>query len=298
MQKRIINDDVFTVIGLKGSDPFSFQVSAQHPEFILQSRKHDALKKLRSIYIADPFVYIDINGKEHLFFESLNIDGKGVIGKAERNTEKDEWGNFRFVLEESFHLSYPIITEYNGQIFMTIESAEASDVRVYISSDDSLDSWSLYKVLLQGKYYDPTPFEHNGTWYMFAASELDFSTLNLFIANGGFLGEWSRHTRSPLLTRDNGASRPAGPVMRFKDRIYRLAQDCSEHYGAAVNAYEILNLTKDDYEEGEKVSLLKGVGTGWNTCGMHHLQIYKKASTGLHAVSDGYEKIDLNLKNL
>ena len=298
MQKRIINNDVFTVVGLKGSSPFSLQEHAQYPEFVLQSKNHIALKNLGSIYIADPFVYIDASGKEHLFFESLNSDGKGVIGKAERDTNKDEWKNFLFVLKESFHLSYPIITEYDGQIFMTVESAEASDVRVYMASNKNLDSWSFYKTLLRGKYYDPTPFEYNGKWFMFAASELDFSTLNLFVADDGFLGTWSPHPQNPLLTNAKGSSRPAGPVMKFRDKTCRLAQDCSERYGAAVNAYEILELTKDKYEEGEKFTLLRGTGTGWNACGMHHLQIYKVDATGLYMVSDGYENIDLDMQNV
>lgn len=295
MKKRIINDDVFTVVGFRASDPFSFQESAKAPDFILQSRKQDQLKELQSVYIADPFVYCDKYGLEHLFFESLNTDGKGVIGKAERKSGEISWNNFQIVLEEEFHLSYPIITEYSGHIFMTVESAEANDVRAYVSTSDNLTSWSFSKTLVQGEYYDPTPFEYDGVWYMYAASERDFSTLNLFISKGGLLGEWVSHPKSPLITDDKANVRPAGPVLTFGGKKYRLAQDCSERYGAAVNAFEITTLSEVEYTEGVRQVLLQGTGSGWNSCGMHHLQIYKKHEGYLCAVSDGYEKIKLDL---
>lgn len=295
MKKRIINDDVFTVVGLRASDPFSFQESAKTPDFILQSREHEQLKELRSVYVADPFVYCDKHGFEHLFFESLNTDGKGVIGKAKRRSGESSWGSFQIVLEEEFHLSYPIITEYLGQIYMTVESAEVNDVRAYISASDDLISWHSPKTLIQGEYYDPTPFEHEGVWYMYAASEKDFSTLNLFVSRNGLLGEWKSHPQSPLIVNDKGNVRPAGPVLTFEGKKYRLAQDCSERYGAAVNVYKITSLSEVVYEEGAKQVLLQGVGSGWNACGMHHLQIYKSREGYLYAVSDGYEKIKLDL---
>ena len=129
---------------------------------------------------------------------------------------------------------------------------------------------------------------------MYAASERDFSTLNLFISKGGLLGEWVRHPSSPLITNDKARVRPAGPVLTFEGKKYRLAQDCSERYGTAVNAYEICVLSKVDYKEESGKVLLHGTGSGWNTCGMHHLQIYKNGGGYLYAVSDGYERIKLN----
>jgi hypothetical protein len=290
MREQNVTKDIFTTVGLSGPTPFDLQKSTVHPDFIVEADTNIELTKLGSIYAADPFVFIQA-GTQYLFFELLLINGKGVIGRAERKNDQDQWSNYKIILEEDFHLSYPFIFSIEGNTYMTVESAEANEIRICKSTDSTLQNWKYEKGLLSGKHYDPTIFHHDDTWYMYTCTELDFSVTNLYYSEGSILGPWIVHPQSPIIKSDSSAARPAGPVLEWESKKYRLAQDCSERYGAAVKAFEIVKLTKQEYLEKEHGVILSSGQSHWNTYGMHHLQIYKVGNDSVLAVSDGYHRI-------
>ena len=289
MVKQNITKDIFTVAGMKGVSPFDLQKVTHKPDFLIEAEKIPELNALNAIYVADPFVWIAGN-QQYLFFELLLTNGKGVIGSAKRDKDDEPWSEFSIVLEEEFHLSYPIIFSYNGNLYMTVESAEADEVRVYEAVTNSLDEWRYVKGILTGKHYDPTMFLHSDMWYMFTCTELDFSVTNLYYSET-LLGEWTIHPSSPIVNKDPGSARPAGPVMEWGEKKYRLAQDCSERYGAAVKAFEIIKLDQNNYKESEGITMLSSGKESWNPYGMHHLQIYKRTTDKVLVVTDGYHRI-------
>jgi hypothetical protein len=289
-QDNIPPQDIFTIAGFRGANLFDLQKDTNLIDFKIEADKTDDLIKLGGIYVADPFILIS-NNRQYLFFELLLKGGKGVIGRAERKNETDIWTNFAIVLEEAFHLSYPLISQTSEGMYMSVESAEANEVRLYKAKDDSLNTWVYERGILSGKHYDPTIFQHENTWFMFTCTELDFSVANLFFSRDGIVGPWLSHPKSPIIQKDAGSARPAGPVLEWNSKKYRLAQDCSERYGAAVKAFEIVTLTLQQYQEKDCGILLSGSGSGWNAYGMHQLQIYKKESNTIFVVADGYDRV-------
>lgn len=285
----LINDDHFSIVGIKGKSPFELQAAANEPDFIIDLREHNYFAPLEVQYVADPYLIIE-NDIEILFFELLLKTGKGVIARLDRHEGVEKWGNPKIVVEENFHLSYPLLYKESEDTYMLVESAENSDIRLYKSTDNNLNDWTFEKSILFGKYYDPTIFKSDDTWFMFASSKTDFSRLDLFYSTAGIKGEWVLHPSSPL-EADSSSSRGAGPVLEWKSKLYRLAQDCSRRYGQSVKAFEIEQIDRENYSEKPIGPILTAAETGWNQQGMHHLRVYKELNNTILAVSDGYKKV-------
>jgi hypothetical protein len=69
-----------------------------------------------SNFVADPFLYIQ-GAKMYMFFESKNsITKQGDIGVAESTDNGATWSYVGIALDEEWHLSYPFIFEYHGEV--------------------------------------------------------------------------------------------------------------------------------------------------------------------------------------
>ena len=144
---------------------------------------------------------------------------------------------------------------------MAPECAESERIEVFRCTKFP-DRWESHAVLLEGvKAFDPTIFEHDGVWWMFATLQHDGNStddeLHLFHASTP-LGPWSPHPLNPVCL-DVRAARPAGAVFEHNGRLYRPAQDCSRRYGWAMTIQEITVLTKTDFEQVE----IRRVEPGW-----------------------------------
>ena len=281
--------DLFSIVGVSFTSFHDLRTSAQRAAFILSPDEVRRFLPKTGVYAADPFVHC-ANGKQYLFFELLRNDQKGVIATLERIDETQEWHNLRIVLEEPWHLSYPLLYSGDGpHIYMTVESGSAGAVRLYRANVESPNEWLFERQLLSGIHLDPTLFANNGVWYMFTCTDYAYSSLELFYSLRGIMGPWHRHPRSPVIKGDSSCARPAGPVLTMPNgKSYRLAQDCSERYGMAVKAFEIVSLSPDVYEEEYYDIILSHGNEGWNRRGMHHLQVYANSQGLLSAVTDGY----------
>ncbi len=241
-----------------------------------------------AIFIADPFA-VEVGGTWYLYFESVNArTRRGEIGLA-TSTDLRSWTYRGVALAEPFHLSYPYVFEWDGGAYMVPESGEDRSVRLY-RAGSGMDSWDLVDIVLKGSaFHDSTLFRHEGLWWMFTeTNERGLSdTLSLYYASE-LRGPWMEHPRSPVVQDDAGAARPAGRVVEWGGRLIRFAQDCRVHYGAGVNAFEVVTLTAQEYEERPaKSRVLQGSGAGWNELRMHHLDAHRMADGRWLAFVDG-----------
>jgi hypothetical protein len=136
---------------------------------------------------------------------------------------------------------------------------------------------------------DCSPFLHEGAWWMFAngGPPVNNNTLDLYFADD-LRGPWTKHPQSPLNTSRSEA-RPAGRVIQFDGRIFRLGQDCHPAYGTAVRAFEVTELTRTRYAERRiDPPLLGPSGQGWNADGMHQLDAHRLEDGSWIAAVDGY----------
>ena len=232
-------------------------------------------------FVADPFMMYK-DGKWYMFYEVLNqANGLGEIAcSSSHNLESWEYEGMALV--EPFHLSYPMVFESNGTLYMVPETRQAGQIRLY-EAQDFPTKWKQVSVLVEGDYADATPFRYKDGWWMYALNGT--KTLHLYFAQD-LKGPWHLHPSSPIVENDLRTSRPAGRVIQYEDKLFRLAQDGIPLYGSRVRMMEVLRLSETDYQEVETESspVLKGSRKGWNAIAMHHMDAQQMA--------DGFEDFD------
>lgn len=249
------------------------------------------VRDVPALFVADPFL---VRTDDHwwLFFEVLHATlRRGQIGVAvSRNGQT--WEYCRIVLDEPFHLSYPLVFRWNDSWYMTPETASQRQVRLYRAVDFPF-RWEYVATLLDGDdYLDPTPFFFHDCWWMFVGTNVERNdTLRLYHATTP-LGPWREHPRSPIVRGDARIARPAGRVIHNGGRLIRLAQDCAQSYGRRVLAFEMTELTPERYAERpcRPAALLEPGRSGWNQRGMHTLDLHRLAEGTWLALVDGHQK--------
>jgi hypothetical protein len=229
---------------------------------------------LRAAFVADPFM-IRSSGVWHMLFEVMDQDeGKGVIGLAESHNGF-QWRYRQVVLRETFHLSYPYVFKWKHVFYMIPETLGLESIWLY-RADSFPTKWSRATCLTNGGYADPTLFRFKKHWWLLACTTPnDHGTLRLYQSKNLFK-TFEEHPSSPIIYNNPGLARPAGRVTNFNNRLIRYAQNCIPYYGRAVRAFEIVELTQAHYREIEipESPLLTRGSSGWNSSGMHHLDIH------------------------
>jgi len=264
-----------------GANPFELSPCPQARNPVLTARD---VSDVDAEFVADPFMVRE-GDTWHMFFEVLNRrTGQGDIGLATSNDARN-WTYQRIVLDEPFHLSYPLVFKVDGEYYMVPETRLAYAVRLYKATEFPL-KWTYVKDLVQGNYVDPTVFHDGTTWWMFAGERAD--VLHLYYAEDLY-GPWTKHPKSPVVLLDGDIARPGGPVVRHEGRFYRYTQDGDPTYGNQVRAFEITTLTKEDYEERpvESNPIIAATGRGWNAEQMHHIDPHYVEGVGWIAIVDG-----------
>lgn len=229
-------------------------------------------------WYADPFLF-DYEGKTYLFAEFFSYDiGRGVLVYAVYDDEKDCFSDFKEIIREDYHLSYPFVfTGNDGNIYMMPESNEANELYLYRAVSFPA-KWEKHKVILDSiKVVDTTPFEYNDKHYAFSL-ELDDNMLLL-----EFDSDYSIKDKTHL-SNDMSFARAGGRVFDHNGKQIYVAQDCKEDYGKAINLIEF-----DLKDKCFNHNLIKTINPG------NVELINAKKSSGIHTYnfSNKLEVIDL-----
>jgi hypothetical protein len=273
-------------IGLYGGpDPLSLRpIPGIRNPIIDRHAVHD----LDAGFVADPFL-LRWDERWYLFFEVLEASTEiGVIATAS-STDGRRWTYGGVAIAEPYHLSYPVPLVVDGVPHLVVESSTANRVRAY-RAVDMPGSWEPVADLLDdAARVDPTPFEHDGAWWLFTGRYRDgWRQLELHVAAHP-LGPYEPHPANPVVADDARIARPAGSVRRVGDRLLRFGQDCSSVYGERVWAAEIVELTRETYRERPLFDrpVLARARRGWNRRRMHHLDAHRMPDGSWIAVVDG-----------
>lgn len=234
---------------------------------------------------ADPFV-LNFKNKFYVFYEELIYnENKGHISCLEIDKDGNV-SNFQTVLKKEYHLSYPFIIEHNKTFYMIPETGENNRIELY-ECVNFPSKWSLKKVLISNiKAYDSTVLFHNSKYWLFAnvnnpENNSTWDTLHLFYSESLLNDEWTPHPLNPIVSNISCA-RPAGNIYKKNNKIYRPAQNCSPHYGYAIEIMRITVLDEYNYVE-EKVNSI--------------LPSWDKKVTSIHTInsSDGITVVDAKI---
>ncbi|MDR2728885.1 MAG: hypothetical protein LBB56_07110, partial [Chitinispirillales bacterium] len=245
---------------------------------------------IKAEFVADPFM-IKKDSAWYMFFETLNsLTNKGVISLAESG-DGLSWDYRQVVLQEPFHLSYPLVFLDNGQYYMIPECAESKQLRLYRAVDFPYQ-WEFTDQLLDGEFGDHVIFEESGTWWIIAnGSPKKHDVTRLFFADS-LRGPYSEHPSSPIVRGNASRARPGGRIPLVNGSRYWLAQDCKTSYGKKLNAFQITALNRVEY--AEKLYSVKPVLAGgkfrWSRRGMHHIDAHQLEDGRWIACVDGYRR--------
>ncbi|MBK8326737.1 MAG: hypothetical protein IPL02_06830 [Moraxellaceae bacterium] len=226
---------------------------------------------------ADPFLWSK-DGRYFIFFEDFPYaTWRGIISVIEIDEQGKQISEPRPVLEEAYHLSYPFLFEYDGQLYMMPEKCSQKRVDIY-RCDEFPHRWSQVSTLIDNlKIVDSTLFEHDGKWWLFAAAKQGRVRINeslfAFYADSPLSNTWTPHPLNPLV-RDLTRGRPAGRICHnSQGQLLRPAQDCLRRYGYGVHLQEITQLTTTAYQEQTVWSgLAPNINNTWRA--MHHLDYH------------------------
>ncbi len=200
---------------------------------------------------ADPFLRVH-GGRVYCFVEDyVYATNRAHISVLE--ITKADVKCLGVALREAFHLSFPFLFEYGGNLYMCPETSESNQIRIYKCDEFPL-RWSLDSIAIDGiSAADSMFFEHRGRWWLLTS--IDRAGLNdhcselcLFYAPDPLGGAWTPHPMNPLYI-DTDMGRNAGLIVDG-GRIYRAAQRQGfDQYGEGLALYEIIELDETRYSE-------------------------------------------------
>lgn len=145
------------------------------------------------------------------------------------------------------HCSYPCVVTDGDARYVVPEQYQARRVALYALEGDVLHERA---VLLDGiAAVDPTPFRHDGRWWMFLTDQERDDNGELLLYHAPALtGPWTPHALNPIV-RDVRCARPAGTPFVIDGTLYRPGQDCSAGYGSRVMLMRVDLLTPTTFRE-------------------------------------------------
>lgn len=212
-------------------------------------------------FYADPFFSQD--GKS-IFCEGMHsLSGLGEIIQLDRSNL-----NYSQSILNGRHYSYPSVLMFNGLEGILPETASHSGSHIYFAPFGSKSSMVKVLGIEDLRLIDATLFEHHGTFFLFGGQgRYSEDTLELFYSDNA-IGPFHRHPCSPIVINPKGA-RMGGAIFKVDNKIYRFGQNNCYGYGNGLIAFEIINLTKNLYNETyvDEISLI-------NACGPHTINFH------------------------
>ncbi|KAF5765586.1 putative hexosyltransferase [Helianthus annuus] len=247
-----------------------------------------------SNFVADPFLYVQ-GDVLYMFFETKNpITMQGDIGAARSIDNGASWQQLGVVLDEEWHLSYPFVFDYDGQIYMMPEGSKKGDLRLYRAVEFPL-KWELEKIILKRPLIDSFIMEYESRYWLFGSDHSRTGSkkngeLEIWYSNTPF-GPWKQHKNNPIYnTGEKMGARNGGRPVFYNGNVYRFGQDDGETYGKRVRVFKIEVLTPYSYKEVEVDLGIEKATKGknaWNGARSHHLDVQQLKSGQWIAVSDG-----------
>lgn len=245
---------------------FNIDVSIQQAYPLIEENKHTILRLTckpiwglnnPEVVIADPFLFVhkDIL---YLFYEDvLYKKGKGVI-KMISTKDLMHWTTpINITSEPDTHFSFPFIFEDNGSIYMLPETGSDYNIRLYKADNDSLTSFSPYKIIYKEKRTikdiefvcaDNVIHKKNGIYYLLSSYKTKESYFLELYTSTSLEGPYKTHPDNPIVS-SNKYGRCAGSLLEKDGHLYRFAQDCERSYGEQIHLLEIDKLTPTEYKE-------------------------------------------------
>lgn len=210
------------------------------------------LRPPKGRFFADPFVYTH-KGEPYIFFEDYAFaEGRGKISAAVCKN-----GQFEFlgvVLDLPYHLSFPYLFEYEGELYMMPETCGNRTIELWRCTEFPM-KWELDTTLMSDiSAVDTILFPYQDKWWLLSNIDRTNNSshsdeLFAFYADSPLSTEWTPHALNPII-RDPNKARNGGVIISENGDVVRCAQYqgfC--HYGKGLSLNRIVELTPTTYRE-------------------------------------------------
>jgi hypothetical protein len=202
-------------------------------------------------FFADPFV-IHREGRDFCFVEEYDYKtGLGHISAFELDSTGAK--SLGAVIKEPFHMSFPYLFEYQGELYMCPETSGSKEIRLYKCLEFPL-KWQFEKAIMKNvAAVDCLLFEQSGKWWMLTNIDPlqkndNCTELQAFYADSPLSETWMAHPLNPLVIDPLKARN--GGLLRQGDKIFRVSQSQEfAVYGASSRIHEVLELSETSYSE-------------------------------------------------
>lgn len=254
-------------------------------------------------YVADPFGLV-LDGVLTVFVEAFDYrDRRGEI-HFYRYDETNRLIDQGLALAEPWHLSYPLLIEEGGELFMLPEGHKSGRLTLYRCLSFP-DQWEPVVALLDAPAIDATVIRHGGRWWMFYAlpGPEDRAMREMHLAWADALqGPWTKHAGNPVRAGFE-TSRPGGNAFVRDGELYLPVQDCADGYGSKIRLLRIDALTPESFDATEvsrfePQGLLPGYEDGLHTLSGTDEVTFLDVKSIQHASSEGLIKAQYKLHRL
>lgn len=198
-------------------------------------------------WYADPFI-CGHEGKEYVFAEVMDYwQGVGRIGVAEVIDKQIQ--DFKIIIKEPFHMSFPHIFQQEERWYMVPETGSSRQMRLYEATSFPYE-WKLSAILKENVNWVDTVFRFInenkaiGLTYDFDEKvakpivlDMENKTMEIIQVDGTYSLE-----------------RPGGTFYTKEGKMYRVLQDCVRCYGDFMHVFEVKECNEkciDEIEVGE-----------------------------------------------
>jgi hypothetical protein len=241
------------------------------------------IRNPRGRFLADPFV-ARREAQTAIFVEDYHYSSRKGVISAVRVLPDGAYEIIPGVLEEDFHLSFPYLFEYAGELYMVPESHESQSIRLYKCMRFP-DKWEYQMDLMAGvSAVDTMVFEHAGAWWLLTNiapenSQEHGSALYAFRADTPLSARWQEHVANPVQFSAT-FGRNGGLLKGRHGETYRVRQRYGyAKYGVGASIAKIAQLDEHVYREEVYCEIEPHFMSG--LVGTHHLH-----SDGTHTVFD------------
>ena len=180
-------------------------------------------------WFADPML-IEWKDQIYLFAEAYSRrDNCGCICRFLYNGEG--FSDFKIIIKNSYHMSYPFVFEYSGDMYMIPETKQNHSIDLYKATVFP-DRWRKEKTLVSDfNAADTTVISVSDSWKLLTYVDGDVeSKLQIYNID---LEEKAVVLETEIVDA-NKALRPAGKFVAHNGELFRPSQQCKQRYGGGL----------------------------------------------------------------
>lgn len=190
-------------------------------------------------WVADPFVF-EYDGSTYIFAEYFDFfTSKGCIAYCTINGLKRS--NWRVIIRERYHMSFPFIYESDGCVYLLPETSCGNCLTRYRAISFP-DIWEKEVLLDNIRIADSAYFDDLTKLYTVELCE-DGSRVGRIFKNVEQI-----EINNTVFSEDQETCRLGGAFFEYNGLTIKVAQDCSESYGKQL-VFLKFNCQGDRYEE-------------------------------------------------